>query len=261
MREAPLAKKLKKKEVQLIVSDKADLFYDHPEKVSTPESDTRTHISSQISDDLKEVNHELIIVSPYFIPSQEMMSRLEDLRKKGVKIIVVTNSLASTDVFPVYSGYRWYIKPLLEMGVQLYEVKPTSFTRFYRAKKLSSKLGTALHTKLMIIDDHRLVLGSANIDPRSDKLNTELLLIVSSKTLTQLHKNIVISEVNEEDLYSLTWGPHPLEPEDEGVVSYGPIWYSMENGKIKTYYSPPHAGFWKTLGTDIISFLPIEGYL
>ena len=247
--------------VELTVVKQTDFYYDYPEKVSSDENDNRTHISAQISDDLKNVSSDLIIISSYFVPSQEMMERLRALREKDVEITVVTNSLASTDVFAVYSGYRWYIKNLVQMGVNLYELKPKSFNKLIKSKKWIKSHKTSLHTKMMIIDQDELVVGSANIDPRSDKLNTELLLVVNSKKLVKEKRTELKEVLRKENFYRLSWGKHPPSPEDEGVPDYGPVWHSIKNGKEKIYYSPPHSGYFRTLGTDILSFLPIEGYL
>jgi len=254
-------KKISQRTLEMIVAKRTDFYYDYPEKVTTNENDRQTHISSQISKDLKQINHELIIVSPYFIPGAEMMAELRALRKKHIKVTVVTNSLASTDVFPVYSGYRWYIKELVQMGVVLYELKPTSLKKALKKKKIKKEFSASLHTKMMILDNDRLVVGSANVDPRSDKLNTETLMIISSKKLASEHKEVLSAILNEKYFYRVTWGEHPLEPEDDGMVQYGPVWHTLENGKEKVYYTPPQAGFFKTLGTDILSLFPIEGYL
>jgi putative cardiolipin synthase len=147
------------------------------------------------------------------------------------------------------------------MGVKLYELKPKSFKKYFKKKTWIKAHQTSLHTKMMIIDEDRLVVGSANIDPRSDKLNTETLMIISSEKLTKGHRRELSQIMTEENLYRVTWEKHPPDSEDDGAPSYGPVWHSTKDGKEKVYYTPPHSGFWRTLGTDIVSLLPIEGYL
>jgi len=247
--------------VELTIAEDTHLYYDYPEKVNSDEDDVRTHLSSRIRADLKEVKEDLIVISPYFIPSKEMMQSFKKMRSRGVHITVVTNSLASTDVFPVYSGYRWYIKDLVQMGVELYELKPQSFKKYSKSKKWLKANKTSLHTKMMVIDGFRLVVGSANIDPRSSKLNTELLLIIDSKKMAK-DKQIVLKDIiNMENFYKLSWGIQPLESEDDNIPIYGIIWSSIEDGKVKKYYFPPASGYFRRLGTDLLSILPIEGYL
>ena len=253
-------RKIAQKNLKLTVAKRTDFYYDHPSKVNTDERDTKTHISTQISEDLRHVQDDLIVISPYFIPSDEMMVRLKSLREKGVEVTIITNSLASTDVFPVYSGYQGYIKALVEMGVKLYELKPHSFKKLITRSEWANPNSLSLHTKMILIDNARLEVGSANIDPRSDKLNTEIVMIVSSEKLTKEEKKELDKVINPENFYQLSWGKYPKEFEDD-VTRYGPIWHTLEKGKEKTYYSPPHVGFWKKLGTDMLSVLPIKGYL
>ncbi len=253
--------KVYKKAIVFEKAEDAHLYYDYPEKVHSDEDDDRTHLSSRLRGDLKHVEKDIIIVSPYFIPSSDMMDSLKEIRARGVKVTIVTNSLASTDVFPVYSGYRWYIKGLLDIGVELYELKPHSFKDYTKSKKWLKANTTSLHTKMMAIDGYRLVVGSVNIDPRSSKLNTELLLVVDSKKMAKEMQEVLYNIISKENFYKLSWGAYPLEIEDDGTPSYGPIWNSVEGGKEKLYYSPPRSGYFRTLGTDVLSILPIEGYL
>lgn len=252
--------KVNQNDLQLTVAKRTDFYYDHPTKVTTHENDNSTHISSQISEDLKDIKDELIIISPYFIPSGQLLENIKALRERGVKVTIITNSLASTDVFLVYGGYQGYIKALVEIGVDLYEVKPHSFKKFLRTKEWINKQSLSLHTKMMIFDRDRLGIGSANIDPRSDKLNTEIFMVVSSKILVQYQRERLSDALNLENLYKLSWGKYPkIFEEDE--LEYGPIWHSLEDGEEKTYFAPPHTGFWKKAVTDLSSILPIKGYL
>jgi len=247
-------------DLQLIVAKRTDFYYDLPSKVTTNENDDSTHISSQISEDLKHIKDDLVIISPYFIPSDEMMLKLKTLRKQGVNVTIITNSLASTDVLLVYGGYKGYIKALVEMGVNLYEIKPHSFKKFFKTKKWANHQALSLHTKMMIIDNNRMGIGSANMDPRSDKLNTEIFMVVSCRKLAKVQRERLAKAMNLKNLYKLSWGEYPKNF-DEDVTRDGPIWQTIEDGKENTYYAPPHTGFWKKIGTDLSSLLPIKGYL
>ena len=254
-------KKMIHNNLTLIVAKRTDFYYDLPSKVNTDENDDSTHISSQISEDLKYIKDDLVIISPYFIPSDEMMVRLKEARNKGVEVTIVTNSLASTDVLLVYGAYKDSIKELVEIGVNLYEIKPHSFKKFFKTKKWAKHQALSLHTKMMIIDSNRMGIGSANMDPRSDKLNTEIFMVVSCKKLAKAQRDRLTEVISIKNLYKLSWGEHPSEFDDEDVTRYGPVWHTIEDGKEKTYYAPPHTGFWKKLGTDVSSLLPIKGYL
>jgi putative cardiolipin synthase len=246
--------------LKLTVAKQADFYYDHPSKVSTDENDNRTHISSQISKDLSGVKKDLIIISPYFVPSEELLQKFKSVIDQGANITVITNSLASSDVFAVYAGYQNDIQELTEMGVKLYELKPDSFKKFLSQEEWANPNSISLHTKMMIADHDKLGVGSANIDPRSDKLNTEIFMVVSSEKLVKDERDVLTQVLNAKNLYVVSWGEYPKLFEDD-MTQYGPIWHTVEEGEEKIYYAPPHVGFWKRFATDILSLFPIKGYL
>jgi putative cardiolipin synthase len=255
---SPFMQQIQRDDLILTVADKTYLYYDHPNKVITDEEDTTYHISSQIDQRLQKVDHDLMIISPYFIPSQTLMNDLRKLRQKGVSVTIITNALASTDVFPVYSGYKSYIKPLTQMGVKLYELKPNSL-QYLMGNRVKKRLHTSLHTKMILIDSDRMIIGSANVDPRSEKLNTELVMVIKSSKLTRKQKQALKQLINLQVLYRVTWEKHPVD--EDGQQFYGPVWRTIENGQKRTYYFPPKAPLWKRLGADILSLFPIKGYL
>ena len=257
--QTPFYQKIHNKQFTLTVAERDDLYYDHPDKIVTPESNTTYHISSQVDKELEQVHDDIIIISPYFIPSKPMLAEIKEMRERNVKVTVITNSLASTDVFPVYGGYKESIKPLTDMGVDLYELKPHSLKPYADKKKLPKAFRTSLHTKMIIIDNRRLIVGSANLDPRSDKLNTEIVLFITSEKLTRKQRQEVEHIIDLHHFYKLSWEKHPAD--EDGRIYEGPVWHTIENGKPKTYDYPPKAALWKRLGTDIISLLPIKGYL
>lgn len=246
----PFNQKVKQHTLLLTVSDKVHFFYDNPAKVATDENNDSGHISHKISEDLKQVSSDVTIISPYFIPSDMMVERLKHLREKNIAVTIVTNSLASTDVSPVYAGYQSYIKPLLKMGVTLYELKPNGLEGVKKAKAFKKMPNLSLHTKMILIDQEKLAIGSANIDPRSDKLNTELFMVIESKKLTKKQYKTVKQVLNLQHFYKLSL------TQNETIQ-----WRTIEEGKIILYDSRPKVGFFKALGTDIMSILPIKGYL
>lgn len=128
-------------------------------------------IAAEIADALRVARREVLLISPYFVPGRAGLALLRDLRARGVRVAVVTNSLAATDVVAVHGGYAKYRRPLLEAGVELFELKP----RFpaEHASLIGSR-GAALHTKAFVVDGALAFVGSFNLDPRSAALNTEM---------------------------------------------------------------------------------------
>lgn len=141
-----------------------------------------------------------LLVSPYFVPGVEGTAALTGLARRGVQVGIVTNSLAANDVVAVHGGYSQYRVPLLQAGVQLYEIRaeaaPSATTAGVDAARAGagqardpaprtagsgapgsgsgSSGGASLHTKAFVVDDARGFVGSFNMDPRSATLNTEM---------------------------------------------------------------------------------------
>ena len=133
------------------------------------------------------VKTDLIIVSPYLVPGAAEMELIRQLRERGVRVRILTNSLASTDMPIVHAGYRRYRVPLLQMGVELYEVRPKLGEPDDRRGpiKSGSSGAFALHAKVFVFDRQRAFVGSMNFDQRSLRINTELGLIIDSPQIAR----------------------------------------------------------------------------
>jgi putative cardiolipin synthase len=126
------------------------------------------------------------IVSPYFIPGDDGMVRIRAARARNVNVSVVTNSLADSDEPLVNISYNRYRVELLQLGVNLYEVSTRQLRRDNRLRDLLKKARGRLHAKLALIDGEWVLLGSLNLDPRSERLNTEFGVRVRSFELSQV---------------------------------------------------------------------------
>jgi len=249
-----------------LIFGKSELYYDLPTKVTTSEEKTDTHLSEHIAPIIKNAKKSIFIVSPYFMPSAESMEALKVLRKNGVEITILTNSLATNDAIPVYSAYSKYHKELLRSGVKLYELSPVAFHRIfkdahYRPGKIPR---SALHAKSMIIDDEIFIIGSANMDPRSHKLNTELVAVIHSEELARTEHTLLERAISLENAFELSLEPAPPKrqvatwvPQEEERV----VWTTIVDGKLVRYYNDGNAGFWRILGANLVYYFPIEGYL
>jgi putative cardiolipin synthase len=96
---------------------------DDPGKVLKRSTD-KVSLPAKMQELIGKPRHLLEMVSPYFVPMQQGLDYLLSLHSDGVRIRVLTNSLASTDVVAVHSGYARWRKPLLQGGIALYEYKP-----------------------------------------------------------------------------------------------------------------------------------------
>lgn len=229
-------------------SGQAALFYDSPQKV-----DLNQQTSPSVGERLQQylqVERELVLVSPYLIPTQKGLAFFRQLRERGVSITLVTNSLASTDVLVAYSGYLPYYRPLLDMGIRLYEVQAQSPRGWRLHKRRWRQNQISLHTKLALVDDRVLLTGSANFDPRSNQLNTELLVALQQPQMVAEENAQLKQVLNGDHVYQLGYATENGQPR---------LIWQAKDGQV--FRSPPQAGGLRRGLAWLISRLPIEGYL
>ncbi len=155
-----------------------------------------TSVSYNIIEPMMKARSEVVISSPYFVPGPKGLVLLRQLRERGVKITVVTNSLGATDEPLVHIGYSRYREEILRMGIELYEISGARVKRNKKMFHFGESLGR-LHAKLLVIDQQTVFIGSMNFDPRSATINTELGSIIESKPLAlQLLQVIDLDRIN-----------------------------------------------------------------
>ncbi len=196
----------------------------------------------------------LDLVSPYFVPGEAGVKSLADLARRGVRVRIITNSLAATDVMAVHAGYARHRRVLLQAGVELHELKPDAAARGRIARlpwrmRLAGFSAASLHGKTFLVDGRRLFVGSFNLDPRSALLNTEMGLLVDSATIAG-----ELAAAIERDLPAATWRV-VLGPDGE------PRWIETGADGTTTLVGEPGASFARRLGAKLLSWLPIEGLL
>lgn len=121
------------------------------------------------------------LVSAYFIPGMNFAQALERLAGSGVRVRILTNSQAATDVVVVHSAYVKYRADLLRSGVELYELKPEHASQDEPGLRgLAGSSRASLHSKTLAVDEERIFIGSFNFDPRSLFLNTEMGVLIDS---------------------------------------------------------------------------------
>lgn len=131
---------------------------------------------------------DLLVVSPYFVPGEDMKQAFAKATQRGVRVRVLTNSLASNDAPVAHAGYARHRKELLAMGVQLYEMRSES-AGLRNSLSTGSGPGASramLHSKVLIIDGGLSAIGSMNLDLRSQLHNTEIALLIASQPLGRL---------------------------------------------------------------------------
>ena len=125
------------------------------------------------------------IQTPYLITTELSRNLFKEATTRGVKIRILTNSLASTDNVEAFSSYQSDREKLLATGVRIFEFRPdaeerTKIMTGELQEKLEHKPIFGLHAKSMVVDGKFTVIGTFNLDPRSANLNTECIVIVNS---------------------------------------------------------------------------------
>jgi putative cardiolipin synthase len=167
----------------------ASAVADAPEKIAATPAATvgalgpdGAEVRKRVGRAIRDAIEEIVIVSPYLIPGPNAEAALRSFRERGVRVTLMTNSLAATDEPLVHVGYRRYRTALLREGVELYEWSPVRSGRVFR-RLLRGETVLRLHAKCALIDAHHVYLGSMNFDPRSRNLNTELGVLIHSPEL------------------------------------------------------------------------------
>ena len=240
----------------------ARVLYDPPEKAAGGEIEPSRLLLHQMAQYLGSPQSAQDVVSPYFVPGASGTQVLAGNARRGVKLRIVTNSLAANDMPSVHSGYAKRRRALLEAGARLYELKPdavmpstpgsTTTTKPESSRTSGSAMGSssvALHAKTMVFDRSRVFIGSFNTDQRSYKLNTEMGIVIESAKLgaaiaQQLDQRAerAAYEVRLAGDGSLEW----IETTDEGVIRHN---------------TEPKTGLGKRIGVGLLSLLPIEWML
>ena len=148
-----------------------------------------------------QARRDLLIISPYFVPGPDMKQAFAAARARGVRVRVLTNSLASNDAPIAHAGYARHRPDLLAMGVELYEMRSELPSGLRGALGSTGSTGgraeggtssgapgssrAMLHSKLLILDGRLLVVGSMNLDIRSQRQNTEIALLIRSTSLSR----------------------------------------------------------------------------
>lgn len=205
---------------------------------------------NQLAASVVEPKKDLLVITPYFVPTKTGLDYLIKLRREGVNIKILTNSLSATDVPIVHSGYINYRVPLLQNGVELYELKKQGVLKNKKEHSFSGGSQSSLHAKTFTIDGNQLYIGSLNFDPRSSRLNTEMGVVIQSTEMAQY----MDKAIND----ALPYVSYQVKIAEDGKLE----WIKTdENNQTKVYRKEPDTTRWQRIWVKILSILPIEGML
>jgi len=245
----------------LLIWAPAHLLVDDPAKglaLAEPEQLLLHHMNEAVG----LPGRSLDLVSPYFVPTDSGTDYFVHLARQGVRVRILTNSLAATDVLPVHSGYARHRKRLLDAGVVLYELKPDPQEQVAKAGRKDEggwmpggsgsggSSGSSLHAKTFGVDKERIFVGSFNFDPRSARLNTELGIIVDSPRLAA-----AMAEIFDGRVPQRSWEVQ-LNP-GTGALQ----WFDAGSTPNQTFSVEPGTTWWERAAVRLLEPLPIDWLL
>jgi cardiolipin synthase C len=197
---------------------------------------------------LASAQRDVFIVTPYFVPGAKGMAMIDALRRRGVGVRVLTAALAATDAPVVHVGYSRYRAALLAAGVELYELRPEFTPQPRRHGGVHSR--TNLHSKAVVVDGRTALVGSMNVDPRSDKHNTEMGLVMRSEPLAAQLLRIVEHACNG--------GAYRVTSDGDGRLRWR---YTERDGRDVVLTHEPRVSLVKRWGFKLLAPLAPEQML
>ena len=225
-----------------------ELVYDSPDKGIKKRSEEADSIRTSLAESLASATKQVVIISPYFVPRKTFTESLVQLKKSGVDVTIITNSLAANNQFTVHSGYRPSRKPLLKAGVKIYEVRPDADVAGAELVAASGAKAT-LHTKAFLVDDREVFIGSFNFDPRSAYINTESGVIIRSEQLAAQFERAVRE--------SIPYQSYELFLNEDDKLR----WRDPRPGVDKIWDKEPETTWGQRFAVGFVALFPIRGQL
>jgi putative cardiolipin synthase len=193
-------------------------------------------VISHLTDAIDHAQEDVMLASPYFVPGKAALEGLTRVRKRGVPVTLVTNTMASNDEPFVSAAYGRYRRQMLQAGMRIYEVSPRILhmdTMF--DDSFGAMLGTStgrLHAKMVVVDLHTTIVGSMNLDFRSSRANTELGLFVESGELAA-DVSLLVDDLRSQGTYRMRLG---------GASGRDVQWVDDQPDGEKVYEAEPEIG-------------------
>lgn len=219
------------------------LLDEPPAEDPADRAEAPVQVGNQLIQAIDSASEEVWLISAYLIPTDALEAAIERAEQRGVQVRILTNSINSNNHLTAHSAYRKHVRRLLEIGVDVHELREDAENRdLYIVSPVEDK-SLCLHAKLIIFDHDQVFLGSANLDPRSMRINTEMGLLVESESL-----NRELRTALEPD-FSLRNAWHLVLHEDDTIS-----WVS-DKGTLD--HQPTHS-FMRRIEDWFLTLLPIE---
>lgn len=246
-------------------------------------------ITRELRHALERARKQVVMQTPYLVLSPAARSALAELRQRrpGLDVSISTNSLASTDNLLAYSAnYRLRGVYIEQLGLRVHELKPrpAAWAEIFRGHEEFEQRASeriirgeqkrppflCVHAKSLVVDDTLAFVGSYNLDPRSERLNTEVGLLVEDEDFARGLRAEIERDMRAENSWVVARRDLPLGLDKvngliAGLTSLGPvdIWpiqntSSFELRSGSSAVPPDHADFLKNY-RDVGAFPGTEG--
>lgn len=219
-------------------------LWDLPEKLQAkgyPDLDLT--LLGQLREAFQKLQHRLLIISPYVVPTAAGIEYHEALAKRDIEVTIITNALEATDLASLHGAYVPWRPELLANGARLYEM------RAIPEVDSDTEETSSLHTKAMAFDNRKIFIGSLNADPRSVWWNSEVGLLVDSPRLNRQLWQLAERGMGARRSYEIHMSP-------AGELS----WHSEIDGRRVVLHDEP-GGVWRHFKAWLIQFMNIEELL
>ncbi len=144
----------------------------------TPSPDVQI-LPDFIVNSISAAHKTLYIETPYFVPNNQLIDAIIARAKAGVDVRMVLPNHLNDSKIDRYASQNYYAK-LIENGVKIYEYEPT-FN----------------HTKFFVVDGQWSVIGSANLNTRSRRLDEENLFGILDKEFANKNTQIFMEDISK----------------------------------------------------------------
>ena len=236
---SPLITDLTSNAVELY-SASYEVMTDEPDKLAADIAPEHMVLVNRLEQIVSAAKSEVIVFTPYFVPQREGVEYWASVVDSGVRLIVVTNSLASNNHTAVHSAYSGFRKRIINAGVELYEVRADAIDQLPD----SSAQWLTLHTKGMIIDRSQVFIGSLNLDPRSIEINSEMGIVIDNDELAGGLAEAALEQISEI--------AYRVDLDENNRIR----WRATINGEAVELDSEPSVGLWRRFVAFLLKIVP-----
>lgn len=147
----------------IMVGGNGTIVADKPER----QRDEDDHSIHELRLLLNEVETDITWVLAYFVPNQRFLDEVKPWIDAGVRIRILTNSMASNDQPYTNPVLRKWRKRILEAGIELHELRHDAAIKSFAETAPAKGKFLALHAKTAVFDRRSVYIGSMNVTPRT----------------------------------------------------------------------------------------------